>query len=293
MLLREGQRLKAITLSQKLVRENPSKIFRFYSYILKKKIYPYYRKAYRLSHQKLRRLLYKNSRYNQSIFRQIYVNDQFNKVPIEDRSESKSGPGSSLIQTKELISKLPPLFKKYEVRSMLDIPCGDFYWMQKVHLDNVEYIGADIVPEIIKNNQQYQSNHVSFKRMDILNDELPKVDLIFCRDLFVHLTYEQIFRALKNIKDSGSKYLLTTSYKGRTHNKDIKEIGRWRALNLEISPFFIDQPVEEIFENCTEWNSQLMINICYYTNYKILISIHFFLLFRISNKIIITKQIYV
>ena len=35
---------------------------------------------------------------------------------------------------------------------MLDIPCGDFYWMKEVDLKDIEYIGADIVDELIKKN---------------------------------------------------------------------------------------------------------------------------------------------
>ena len=190
------------------------------------------------------------------IFKIVYKKDLFNNVSEIDSSKSRSGPGSSLKQTRELISKLPVIFQKYEVRSILDIPCGDFYWMQKVDLGNVIYTGADIVPDIIKNNQRYKTKNICFKKMDILNTQLPQVDLILCRDLFVHLTYDQIFIALENIRKSGSKYLFVTSYKGRSNNTNINEIGRWRSLNMEIEPFSLDDPVDEIFENCTEWNSQ-------------------------------------
>ena len=41
-------------------------------------------------------------------------------------SNSFSGTGSNLDQTKEIIKKLPILIKNYKIKSILDIPCGDF-----------------------------------------------------------------------------------------------------------------------------------------------------------------------
>ena len=41
------------------------------------------------------------------------------------------------------------LLSRRRVRSILDAPCGDFYWMKEVALCDIDYIGADIVEEII------------------------------------------------------------------------------------------------------------------------------------------------
>lgn len=252
--IRESRYLKSFILSIKLILNNPSSVFRLYTYLLKKKLYGNFKSFTRYSRQNLSKLLGHNSFYNRYVFQEIFEKDLFNKVPIADRSASKSGPGSSLQQTEEIIIQLPSIFKKYDITSVLDIPCGDFYWMRKVDLSDIDYTGGDIVPGIIKGNKRFSCSNIKFRKIDILNDPLPKVDLIFCRDLFVHLTYEQIYRAIENIKGSGSKYLLTTSYKSRQINMDISEIGRWRPLNMEIAPFFISKPVEEIFENCSEGN---------------------------------------
>ena len=58
--------------------------------------------------------------------------------------------------------------------------------------------------------------------MDLVNDELPKVDLIFCRDCLFHLPNDMILKALENIYKSKSKYLLTTTFTDNIPNKDIK-----------------------------------------------------------------------
>jgi hypothetical protein len=80
--------------------------------------------------------------------------------------------------------------------------------------------------------------------------------LILCRDLLVHLKNQQIIKTLKNFKKSGSKYLLTTSFKNTTINNDNGIIGFWRTINLELPPFNLINPIDEIFENCKEGNGK-------------------------------------
>lgn len=218
---------------------------------MKNKIYHIRRKFSRTYCRFLNNFLKKNKFYNRYVFSKIYKNDLFNS--FETNKESKSGPGSNLEQTAQITVQIPEILKKYNVKSILDLPCGDFYWMSKVDLSDIKYIGGDIVKEIIKcNSAKFTNNNITFKQIDIINDPLPKVDLILCRDLFVHLKNEQILLAVKNIKNSGSKYLLTTTHKKITQNLNINEIGTWRPINLEIAPFHFQNFVDEIYENCTE-----------------------------------------
>lgn len=218
---------------------------------MKNKIYHIRRKFSRTYSRFLNNFLKKNKFYNSYIFSKIYKNDLFNS--FVDNKESKSGPGSNLEQTAQIMVQIPEIIKKYNVKSILDLPCGDFYWMSKIDLSAIKYIGGDIVKEIIKcNNAKFTKNNITFKQIDIINDPLPKVDMILCRDLFVHLKNEQILLAVKNIKKSSSKYLLTTTHKKITQNIDINEIGTWRPINLENAPFFFKSFVDEIYENCTE-----------------------------------------
>ena len=60
-----------------------------------------------------------------------------------------SGSGSNLIQTKTINQELPKIFLEFNIITVLDIPCGDFYWMRVLDLRNIKYLGADIVREIV------------------------------------------------------------------------------------------------------------------------------------------------
>ena len=171
-------------------------------------------------------------------------------------TESVSGTGSDLSQTEVLIIELPKIFKEKQVRTVLDIPCGDFNWMKKINLSGINYIGADIVDEIIKENvKKYSTDNVKFVVVDVIKDILPESDIILVRDCFVHLSYKSIFDAIENIKKSCSLYLLTTTFTAREENYDIVT-GDWRPLNLQIKPFMFPIPDFIINENCTEGNGK-------------------------------------
>ncbi|MBN2020611.1 MAG: class I SAM-dependent methyltransferase [Sedimentisphaerales bacterium] len=161
--------------------------------------------------------------------------------------DSLSGPGSDIVQTEAVRRNLTLLIKEMNCKSLLDVPCGDFFWMKLVEMD-VEYIGGDIVDELARNNQeQYGDNSHRFITLDLLQDELPRVDLILCRDCLVHFSNRHVFRALRNIKSSGSTYLLTTTFVGRKKNEDIPT-GKWRPVNLQLPPFSFPTPIKLINE---------------------------------------------
>ncbi len=158
--------------------------------------------------------------------------------------ESVSGPGSTLEYTERIRNELPGLFVKYKIRSILDAPCGDYNWFRYVERNDISYLGADIVPELIqKNNEIFSDENTSFRVIDITNDPLPAADLWICRDALFHLSNEHIFAALNNFLNSDIKYLLTTSNVECTENKDILT-GQWRLLNLQLAPFNLPRPLQ-------------------------------------------------
>jgi len=161
-------------------------------------------------------------------------------------SESVSGPGSNLRSTETIRQNLPLLLDTIKAKSMLDIPCGDFNWMNMIQLSLDYYIGADIVPELVaKNQQQYGDSIHSFVSMDIMSDTLPQVDVILCRDIFIHFCYKDIHTAIKQIKKSQSKYLLTTHCPQVKKNTNIIT-GQFRHLNFEKPPFNFPKPTQSI-----------------------------------------------
>ena len=92
-------------------------------------------------------------------------------------SESISGTGSEIKQTKTLIKDLEKLLNDLDIKTVLDIPCGDLNWMQKIDLSKVEYIGADIVKKLIEKNiaRYKEKNNFKFEVINLIKDPLPEI----------------------------------------------------------------------------------------------------------------------
>ena len=179
----------------------------------------------------------------EEIFTHIY------KTSFWKLGESISGPGSELKVTNRMRKELSALIKRFNITSMADAPCGDLNWMKYVDIGTCRYIGIDIVQELIENNARIFGDTREFRHINLLESVIEKVDLILCRDMLAHLTYEQIFTALRNFKQSGSKYLLVTTNLLKQTNYDLGTTGDHRFLNLELPPFNFPRPLALIEED--------------------------------------------
>ncbi|HEX8452045.1 MAG TPA: class I SAM-dependent methyltransferase [Longimicrobium sp.] len=163
--------------------------------------------------------------------------------------ESVSGRGSILERTVVIRRELPGLLAGVGARSLLDAPCGDFNWMRHVDLGGVEYVGADVVPELIERNRhEFEGEGRRFVVLDIVRDELPRADVVLCRDCLIHLSFRDARAAIANFKGSGSGFLLATTHPKVAKNRDI-ESGSWRSVNLQLAPFSFPEPLRLIEED--------------------------------------------
>ena len=166
-------------------------------------------------------------------------------------AESRSGAGSGLDETETLRRELPGLLARLGVRELLDVPCGDFQWLSKTDLA-CAYTGADIVPALVAENQaRFGGAGRRFLALDLTRDPLPEADAVLCRDCLVHLSFPNIERALANIRRSGARRLLATTFPETAANRDIED-GDWRPLNLALPPFGLGAPAELLVEGCRE-----------------------------------------
>ncbi len=60
-------------------------------------------------------------------FSNIYSKNLFHGI------ESQSGEGSGLTQTKIIRMEIPSILKELHIKTLLDAPCGDFFWMQQIN----------------------------------------------------------------------------------------------------------------------------------------------------------------
>lgn len=180
---------------------------------------------------------------------------------------SKSGPGSSLDNTKNLIEILKKIVSTKKIRTILDLPCGDFRSFKNFteQYPDINYLGGDIVrPLIYKNRKFFGKKNIDFFYCDARKTKLPMADLWLCRDLFIHLSFNEIFSVLKNFQDSSTRYLLVSSYltKNSHINIDIKRNIDSRILDMSKSPFNIEVTNKNIFfenEKSEQWQKVLLL----------------------------------
>jgi len=159
--------------------------------------------------------------------------------------ETFSGPGSLLENTDLLVKNLNIFIKEYKIKTIIDVPCGDFNYMSKVNLDDIEYLGLDVSKKAINicNNKAHDSN-IKFNVFDATNQQLPYANLIIVKDLFLHLSFLDIQKILDNIKSSGSNYLAVSRYSnGNVINKDQQSGLSARTIEITKEPFNFNYPI--------------------------------------------------
>ena len=179
---------------------------------------------------------------HKKIFTEIYNENGWKS------NESISGPGSAYHRTYNLRKELVNLIKKYDITSVVDCPCGDLNWIKEILSTIPNYVGIDIVADLIKNNKKNFPN-LHFYVDDIITSNLLNCDLLIVRDLLFHFSQKNVKKAINNIKKNNIKYLLTSEIEDNTHiNKNIRD-GTWYPIALQNSPYNFPQPIIKIKED--------------------------------------------
>jgi len=118
--------------------------------------------------------------------------------------------------------------------------------MSQVELGEIDYVGIDIVPEVITSNKEKYPGK-KFLLADIIQDPLPSSDLVLCKDCFIHLRNKDVARVIGNFKNCGIKWMLASTYPV-DFNKQILT-GHYRPVNLELTPFNLPAPIEKIADH--------------------------------------------
>jgi 2-polyprenyl-3-methyl-5-hydroxy-6-metoxy-1,4-benzoquinol methylase len=165
----------------------------------------------------------------------------FSKIYKEDLWHGGSGVGSKLENVKEYVEVLQKYIDKPEVKTVLDLGCGDWQFSKFLDLSSVSYLGVDVVESVIESNStSYSASNIKFISRDITTYEVPKADLIICKDVLQHLCNKDVVNILVKIITSSKFSLITNDFNpDNTENKDIDN-GNYRCLDLTLSPFYLD-----------------------------------------------------
>ena len=214
----------------------------------------------------------------QSRFRTVFTEGLWLDSKGGHLGESRSGQGSNPggVPVKQDSLFLKRVMKHYlagvKNPRIVDVPCGDMAWMPAVLNDvakefpgGITYTGLDIVPEAINGNRDKLGESVDgvddgggrvkylFQVFDITTTVPPNADLLICRDLVNHLSTADVKRLLKNLRASGTKYLVISN----NENPDRNGPGEWgpfagafrdvggssRHVDIRKRPFYFGSPI--------------------------------------------------
>jgi len=130
----------------------------------------------------------------------------YNENMLEWRGEeSKSGEGSEKDNADTKINLIKSIIEENQISSILDLGCGDIYWMQKI-LDNFQgnYLGIDVAQDVVDENiKKYESHkNIEFDCLDITSEGGQKAfrkrygdrnfDMIIGLDILGHLLNDEV-----------------------------------------------------------------------------------------------------
>jgi predicted O-methyltransferase YrrM/SAM-dependent methyltransferase len=172
-------------------------------------------------------------------FTKIYQSGLWGK---DAYGQGTSGPGSTVDAAWPYIALVQNFLKQAtDVRSIVDIGCGDFVVGGAIQWGDSKYTGIDCCKFLIQNNQrQFGSDRIQFMQLDAVEEDLPDGDLALCKDMLMHLPNASIETILTKL--SKFKYVIlvndVTSIQCNTPNQDI-QVGGFRTLDLTCAPFFL------------------------------------------------------
>ncbi|KQC31791.1 SAM-dependent methyltransferase [Flagellimonas eckloniae] len=124
-----------------------------------------------------------------------------------------SGSGShSRKVVQPYIKTISSFLKDYEDGLIVcDLGCGDFNVGKNLVSYSKRYIGIDIVDDLIERNKKlFVSEQLEFHCLNIVTDNLPKGDCILVRQVFQHLSNEEIKKVVKKIEKF--KHIIVTEH---------------------------------------------------------------------------------
>jgi SAM-dependent methyltransferase len=180
------------------------------------------------------------------------VSNEFDIIYLENRWGYKSGPGSEPEQAKVWIDIVNSFLKQEDVKTVIDVGCGDWRLGQNYNLKNKVYTGIDISSVILDETMSYATDNVKFIHGDFDSLEIEPVDLIIIKDVLQHLPNSKIVSIVDKIKTHARYALFCDMYikvNDRELNSDIP-MGRARPIDLSKEPFSFD------FEKIERYNGK-------------------------------------
>lgn len=164
-------------------------------------------------------------------------------------TENHKPGASSVAGTQELRGRIVELFERHNIKSIFDAGCNDCNWMKIVSL-YVDYKGGDISLAMVADNWS-RNPELDIILHDVTTDPIPTVDLLFVRDVAIHLNDSDKLNVWRNWVNSDVPWILITHNKEIHYNKDAQyQPGQLlvEQANWELAPWNFPPPLDFVDE---------------------------------------------
>ncbi len=132
------------------------------------------------------------SLYRRRIFNAIYRDLRPGKWPL--------GADSTHKNTTVYREFLQQFFVDHEIKTVLDIGCGDWNFSRLMDWSAINYLGIDVSNLILERASEYSSDNIKFYELDAISCDLPDADLAILKDVIQYWSNQEILDILPKLK---------------------------------------------------------------------------------------------
>lgn len=173
----------------------------------------------------------------------MYINESkvFNYIYKYNLWGFGSGTGSISFNNKKYINFLNIFINNKNINKIIDLGCGDWQLHKHIDFKKKNYIGIDIVKNIIDiNNKLYSNKNIKFQHKNFLDLDfnLPNGDLLILKDVLQHLSNININIILNKIEEKNYKYILIINDISKINFNYINIAnGMYKTIDISRSPY--------------------------------------------------------
>jgi SAM-dependent methyltransferase len=148
-----------------------------------------------------------------------------------------SGAGSMPEYAQPYVVMLQRFLHDYEIKSVVDLGCGDWQFSRLIDWTDVNYLGLDVVDTVIDaNTELFATDSIGFQ-IATTGEPLPPADLVVCKDVLQHLPVAVVADHLVEFRHRYKHVLITNDvYPDSATNAEISP-GSGRAIRPDFQPF--------------------------------------------------------
>jgi SAM-dependent methyltransferase len=148
-----------------------------------------------------------------------------------------SGAGSFPEYTQPYVVMLQRFLHDHQIRSVVDVGCGDWQFSRLIDWGGVDYLGLDLVESLIEANRKaFATNSIAFE-VSKVGEPLPSADLVLCKDVLQHLPLAVVADYLAEFGQRFNHVLITNDVYPDVSTNVECPLGSGRAIRPDLDPF--------------------------------------------------------